>query len=167
MGEYDPAFNSMNDTNVELSRNGGRVYYDTGKRPWPIAPGIVAIQSLLDAGYTRILGMPATWALELASRLREQEVALRTGAKVSFGTDSWRAIENLAIAQLLMSKPGAVPPPIAGPKTVATWPATPVASVPPSGSTKAIDFSVIDAAVARAIVALQDVAAAIAAAKRG
>lgn len=166
MGEYDPAFNSMNDTNVELSRKGGRVYYDTGKRPWPIAPGIVAIQSLLDAGYSRILGMPATWALELASRLREQEVALRTGAKVSFGTDSWRAIENLAIAQLLMSKPGAVPPPVAAPKTVATWPATPAASAAPSGSSKAVDFTAIDAARVKVGAALQELDAAIAAAKR-
>ncbi len=167
MGEYDPAFNSMNDTNVELNRNGGRVYYDTGKRPWPIAPGIVAIQSLLDAGYTRILGMPATWALELASRLREQEVALRTGAKVSYGTDSWRAIENLAIAQLLMSKPGAVPPPIAAPAAPIARPVATPATSAATPAARVIDFSAIDAALARATVALQDLAAAIAAAKRG
>lgn len=174
MGEYDRAFSSMNDSNVELNHNGSRAYYDTGKRPWPIAPGIVAMQSLLDAGYTRIGGVPANWALDLASRLREQEVALRTGQKVSYGPESWRAIENLAIAQLLMSKPGAIPPPVVAASPTPT-PAPAASIVPPSATApsqsatpavKAIDFTAIDIARARVSAALQDLDAAIAAARR-
>lgn len=173
MGEYDRAFDVLNDSNIDLGRTKARVFYDTGKRPWPSFFGIVALQVLCDAGYTRVSGEPAAWALDLACRLREQEALLRYGTKANYGSDSWRSTENLAIAQMLMSKPGAIPPPVAR----ATPTPAPAASIAPSASTpaaapatsaaKSIDFSAIDAARTRVAAALQDLDAAIAAARRG
>lgn len=163
MAEYDRAFDVLNDSNMDLSRTKARVFYDTGKRPWPSFFGIVALQVLCDAGYTRVAGEPASWALELACRLREQEANLRYGTRPNYGSDSWRSTENLAIAQLLMSKPGAIPPPVASATP------TPAASIAPPVATptvKSIDFSAIDVARARVTAALQDLDAAIAAARR-